>query len=45
MVGYWSLFYLVGGYMKNSLKGSLISFQDFHLQGSYEARPIFTPLF
>ena len=30
--------------MKDSLKGSMINFQDFHLQGSIQTCPIFTPL-
>ena len=34
MVGYWLLFFLVWGYKKDSLKGSLINFQDFQLQSS-----------
>ena len=38
------LFFLVGGYMKDSLKGSMINFQDFQVQGSFQACPIFTPL-
>ena len=36
---------LVGGYMKDSLKGSIISFWDFHLQGYIQAFPICTLLF
>ena len=39
------LFFLPGGYMKGSLKGSVINFQDFHFQGIIQACPIFTPLF
>ena len=33
------------GYMKDILKGSIINFQGFHLQGSFQACPIFTPSF
>ena len=33
IVGYWLLFFLVGGYMKDSLKDSLVNFSDFHFQG------------
>ena len=33
LVGYWLLFFLVGGYMKDSLKDSLVNFSDFHFQG------------
>ena len=29
--------------MKDSLKGSMINFQEFHLQGIFQACPIFTP--
>ena len=32
-----------GGYMNNILQGSKISFQDFHLQGRFQACPVFTP--
>ena len=41
----YSLFFLVGGYMKDSLKGSMINFEDIHLQSSFQACHIFTPLF
>ena len=34
-----------GGYMKDILKGSITNCQDFHLQGSFQACPIFTPSF
>ena len=34
-----------GGYMKDIVKGSIINFQDFHLQGNFQACPIFTPSF
>ena len=44
MVGYWLLFFLVWGYKKDSLKGSLINFQDFHLQSRIQASSIFIPL-
>ena len=43
-----SSFVLVGGYIKNSEKGSMINFQDFrdfNLQGSTQACSVFTPLF
>ena len=33
IVGYWLLFFLVGGYMKDSLKDCLVNFSDFHFQG------------
>ena len=44
MVGYWSLFLLVGGYIKDNLRGSMINFQDFNLQSSIQACLVFTPL-
>ena len=44
MVGYWSLFSLVGGYIKDNLRGSMINFQDFNLQSSIQACLVFTPL-
>ena len=31
--------------MKDSLKGSMIDFQDFHLQGSFDVCSIFILLF
>ena len=30
--------------MKDSLKGSMKNLQDFHLQGSFQTCPTFTPL-
>ena len=45
MVGYCALFFLVGGYMRDSLQGSIICFWDFHFQDSIQAYLIFTPLF
>ena len=39
--GYWSLFFLVGRYMEGNLKDSMINFQDFHVQGSIQACPVF----
>ena len=37
------LFFLVGGYMKDSLQGSIINFQEFHLQCSIQVCPFFYP--
>ena len=31
--------------MEDSVKGSMMNFQDFHLQGSFQACPILVPLF
>ena len=30
--------------MKDSVEGSMMNFQYFHLQGGFQACPIFTPL-
>ena len=38
------LFFLVGEYMEDSLKCSLIIFSDFHLQGVTQACTVFTPI-
>ena len=39
------VFFLVGGYMKDSLKGNMINFQGFHLQNIIQTCPVFTLLF
>ena len=48
----YCLFFLVEGYIKDNRKGSMINFQDFHLQRSirafpfllfYSNCPVFTP--
>ena len=44
MVGYWPLFFLVGGYMKDSLKGSMINIQDFSFKLVFKSVP-FLPLY